>query len=457
MKADEQALIRQANERLALARAVVLQKAPYLMHLIYGFMPQPVLNNPIINTLAVTKNMVLFFNPVWVIAQKETRLAAGLVHEANHILRATIDRGGFIPDRELFNKAADIPINTDLKKAGWDMDPNWLFPETYGFPEGLTSEQYYALMEKKCSGGGGKGKSAPGQSPKGKEEQERPGVGQGSCGGCAGNPSPHEDALDESAGGGRSEAEQQLFVEQTCEAIRSTTDAKMRGTLPAWMKELADAMRAPPKVPWQRKIAALVRKTTGQITSGGDDFSLSRPSKRSLVRGVLRPGMIECQPNICFILDTSGSMHIETQVRDALQEICGCMRSVGVDSAYVIQADAAVAETKKRRFTEILKMPIIGRGGTHFSPAIKKATKLRPRPDLVVYLTDGDGFAPKLPPAGMAFIWCLVPSYCSRRPARWGEVVVIQDGDHPFETRPPYDPLGDDPYDDGDDDEDAVA
>jgi predicted metal-dependent peptidase len=447
MKNDD--LIRQANERLALARAVVLQKAPYLMHLIYGFMPQPIFNHPIITTLAVTKNLVLFHNPVWVVLQKETRLAAGLVHEANHVLRATIDRGGFIPDRALFNKAADIPINADLKKAGWDMDPMWLYPETYGFPEGLTSEQYYELLEKK-SGGGGRGKNAPGKSPKG-QENEQPGVGQGSCGGCAGNPSPEENTLDE--GGGRSEAEQQLFVEQTCEAIRATTDAKMRGSLPAWMKELAEAMRAPPKVPWQRKVAVIVRKTTGQVTSGGSDFSLSRPSKRSLVRGVLRPGMIECQPNICFILDTSGSMGLETQIRDALVEICGCMVGCGVDSAYVIQADAAVAETKKRRFNEILKMPITGRGGTHFTPAIDQATKLRPRPDIIIYMTDGDGYAPKLPPAGIAFIWCLVPSYCSRRPARWGEVVVIQDGEHPFETRPPYD-MPDDP---DEDDEDAVA
>jgi hypothetical protein len=374
----------------------------------------------------------------------------------HHILRKSHERGAKA-DKKLFNYAADLPINHDLRASGWDTSTTWLFPETYGFKPGLTAEQYYDLLKKNPppKGGGNKGKEKgkekeednPSPGGEGDSEQPQYQVGEGHCGGCVNNPEKEELEADADKQFGRTEIEQKQILDQTFEDIRgAASNARERGNIPGWMKELADKNLLPPKVPWRRKVASIVRKATGQITSGGSDFSLIRPSKRSLVRGVIRPGLIESMPIVVYIIDTSGSMDTQTQIRSALTETCSCMRAVGVDRAWVIQADMIVQDAKLMKASDIPGMEIKGRGGTSFIEAIDKAVELKP--NLIIYMTDGEGTAPRNAPPDTAFIWCLVPSPWSRRPAAWGHVVVVEDGAHPFEK-----PNDDDVNDD--DDEDA--
>lgn len=432
------------EEQLACARAVIFKNAPYLMTLVYGLIPKAC---PPVGTLAVTKGMVMLYNPEFVTANTETRLAAGLMHEVQHILRDHLTRGETVPDPALFNIAGDLPINEDLKQAGWDTSDDWFYPDTFQFQPGLTAEDYYEMLQKqqeqqqkqqkgKTQGTGTEGE-AGGSGGDGDKDKQKQGVGRGHCGGCSGNPGEGEDEQDEKDDGqgpaGRTEVDKKRIIDETCEQIKAAAQ-KGRGSVPGWLKELADKVLMPPKVPWQRKVQRAVKKSTGQIVAGGLDYSMSRPNKRSYVRGLVRPSMIECTPEICFIIDTSGSMDIDTQIRDAIRETCGCMKACGVDTAWVIQADVDVKKAKRMRINGIRSMPIEGRGGTSFIESIDVATKLRPRPNLIIYMTDGDGEAPERPPPGMDFIWCLVPSHWARPPAKWGHIIVVEDGIHPFEN-----------------------
>jgi hypothetical protein len=60
-----------AEHKLALARAYIQKKAPYLMATVYGMIPKPVIG---IKTLAVTRGMVLMYEPDYVAAQTASRL-----------------------------------------------------------------------------------------------------------------------------------------------------------------------------------------------------------------------------------------------------------------------------------------------------------------------------------------------------------------------------------------------
>jgi predicted metal-dependent peptidase len=126
-------------------------------------------------------------------------------------------------------------------------------------------------------------------------------------------------------------------------------------------------------------------------------------------------------------------------------EFVAIMKQLGIPEAWFMDADAAVSSPpKKIKVNDLLTMPFHGGGGTDFRPAIDLAIKLKPRPDIIVYSTDGDGAAPKFAPPGVEFIWCIVPTPYGRRPAPWGHLVICADDQ---ELRDPY------LFDDDDDDD----
>jgi predicted metal-dependent peptidase len=145
--------------------------------------------------------------------------------------------------------------------------------------------------------------------------------------------------------------------------------------------------------------------------------------------------MIDRKVVVGLVEDSSGSMG-KKQFLAARAEMAGIFKQLGISDAWFMDADAAVAHEPKRiRLRELATLPVVGRGGTDFRPAIKKIRELRPKPDICIYLTDGDGTAPANPPQDLEVVWCIVPSHNGRRPARWGHLVVVSDDQ---ELREPY-------------------
>jgi predicted metal-dependent peptidase len=142
---------------------------------------------------------------------------------------------------------------------------------------------------------------------------------------------------------------------------------------------------------------------------------------------MIRPGLIENVPIVGFVLDTSGSMGKE-QLLASVLEAGKILEALGIDEVWFAEADAAIAmQFRIINAGALRKLRIHGGGGTDFSPALDLAGKLNPRPDILIYFTDGDGYAPAAPPRGMEVVWCIVPSYYNRRPAKWGHAVLITD------------------------------
>jgi predicted metal-dependent peptidase len=470
-------------EALAAARAYLCHKAPYFSASVYGLVPK-VLPNMLargaLGGFGVTKGMVLYMDPTFFLDFLEstvdpslglverrktlTAMRGGLLaHEIMHILR-DIDRVEAMPNRELANIAFDIPINHDLEQAGFSLPPGGVFPRTFGFPEGLTGEQYYDLLMQNmpkvhqfCGGQFGQGasgeESAGGQgdgqgdkdgdsgggasgggSDGSHEHQDKRGPAAGRCGSCAGGAidAGTEQQLDAEIG--RSPADRNRLRDETLREIKNAASMG-RGTVPSSLEELLKEKPGKSVVPWRLKLARIVRRATGRIVCGQADFSMRRPSKKSFTRGIIRPGMIERKVEVGFVEDSSGSMGAQ-QLLAARAEAAGVFKQLGISDAWFMDADAAVAaEPQRIRMRDVATLPVHGRGGTDFRPGIKRMRELKPKPDICIYLTDGDGTAPEYPPQDMEVVWCIVPTRNGRKPANWGHLVVVSDDQ---ELREPY-------------------
>ncbi len=67
-----------------------------------------------------------------------------------------------------------------------------------------------------------------------------------------------------------------------------------------------------------------------------------------------------------------------------------------------------------------------GGGGTDFRPIFQDVKQARPRPDVLVVMTDGCGPAPEVDPKTAHTIWLLVGDYV-RHPAAWGDYIEIKE------------------------------
>lgn len=417
---------RTPEDKLAEFRAVVRLKAGFVSSILYGLIPYFIEG---FGTMAVTPGLVHIIDPKWIMKFNEFQGAFLYMHEISHVFRDTAGRRGD-RDQKIFNKAADIAINDDLIAAGWTPpggEDAPLTSDTYGFPKGLTAEEYYDLLLQQEQN----------------KPHDPPHFCSGHCGGIAGNPGELESKLDQEVG--RSQLDKKAIQRQALDDLRQAA-AKNRGNMPAGLRALITLDKKRSKIPWPRKMALILRRTTGQIQSGGFDFSISRPSHSSYARGIPRPGLVQQEPTILFAEDTSGSMG-QAQTKAARREARAIMLSLGIDKVWWLPVDAAVAAAPRLiSVRDLERMPVHGGGGTDFRPAFDAAAKLRPRPDILIYLTDGDGTAPETAPPGMVVLWCIVASYYNKRPASWGHAVIMRQE----EDKNEYPQFGDDEDDEDD-------
>ncbi len=442
-------------EKFALARAWLDNHAVYLATTYESFIVHFV---PGVKTMGVTRGYVLYADPVWLLSDPDINgsdgheyLAADLLHECGHIMR-DMDRLDAIANwfmgkgfdkktaHEWANIAGDMPINQDILDQGLKMHKWVITPDTFDFDHGLTMEGYAQKLfenkkqvEEKLNGKSGKGgngdkkgEQAQGKgSGGGKDDEQRKGrIGAGCCGGMGGNPNEElEKTLDQTVG--RDEYDQERIQYETAEAIKEYQAANGMGSTPGFIVEkLPPRRKEKPNINWQRECKYLLRRCTGSVVRGGSDYSLRRPSKRSMMLGVIRPGLIDQKPVISIKVDSSASMGTK-QLNSAKDVVCSVLEQLGIDQVLFQWADVVAHETPQ--LVSIKDIPVldaVGRGGTSFVQPLMEEAARRPPPDLTIYITDGDGRAPDTCPPGLKVVWCIVPTPYGRRPADWGHLVV---------------------------------
>jgi predicted metal-dependent peptidase len=394
--------------KLAKGRAIVRKRAPYLSALLYGLIP---VEAPECPTMFVTPGLVMGYNPKFVEACTDELIAGCLAHEVNHPLRKTHERLATLQgDAYIKNVAADIPINEDLRNGEFCLPDFACFPETYGLPKGWTTEKYYeALLQM--------------QQQQTLPHRGEPKVTGGQCGGGAGNSANPEVEKQLDAKYGRTKVDVMGKIAQAASDYKAT---KQRGFISADMQEVLILLSSPAKVRWINVLRHNLSAAYTQITHGGADYSLNRPSVRAFTRDetVISPGLVAYEPTVMLCLDTSGSMQT-LELSTSFREIAGVIKALNINYVWFVEADSDVACKPRRLSLQNLRtITIHGRGGTDFRPAIKYAEKARPRPDILIYFTDGDGFVDSAPPKGIHVVWCVIGK---TKPAPWGKVIYVDD------------------------------
>lgn len=396
---------RAALMALAKARAVVRQKMPYLSSAVLTMTP---VASDIVPTMGVTDGLTLFYNRAWVIAQKTDELAGVHVHEVMHVVHKHYDRRGEGRDQRRWNIAGDIAINPTILKEELKLPEGHLLPGRYGLQEGLTIEQYYDLLENKLSielgGSDGEGDVCQGN------------CGSVACGsgGGAGKPAHSED---------RPKSEVAQIVKEVRRAIKEHVRSHPGHH---WGLSIDELDADDSKVPWQQVLRHVLRRNASRICSGATDYSMTKLSRRSFQVEYPLPGLIDRKLEPAIAIDTSGSMS-ESRLRAALGEAVGIFRASGAHDVWLIECDCRIAAKPRRvAMRSLLHAKLHGGGGTSFDPVLHEVEKLRPRPRLLVYLTDGEGSA-SYRPKGVEVVWGVVGGFTEwLRNAGWENVVAIE-------------------------------
>jgi predicted metal-dependent peptidase len=420
-------------DKLQAARLRLATERPYMGTALYTLVP---VERPGLGTLAVDKWWRLYYDPEAVATWDVIHLAGVLYHEIAHLLRAHHERFEHA-EKITANVSTDIEINDDIRDEGVQLPEGALYPEAFNLPAGLLAEEYYAKLTQGQQGQQGGNSAAQGSrkrqrrtrssaaqggdkhqqddsAPTGegsadgqqgqnaaaqaggsgqeqKASQSNSGTGKpaptcGRCGSCAhGHQEPWELGSPESSGvPGVSEAEAEVIRRQVAhEIVRIATQSKERGSVPAhWRRWAEEKLR--PKVDWRRQLRSAVRAALATVT-GAADYSYRKLPRRRLP-GIITPGLVQPVPEVAIVVDTSGSMG-DNLLAQALAEMHGVLRATGTHGATVLAVDAAV-HTAQRVF-DPRQVKLVGGGGTDMRVGIDAALKLRPRPHVIIVLTDG--------------------------------------------------------------------
>ena len=196
--------------------------------------------------------------------------------------------------------------------------------------------------------------------------------------------------------------------------------AKGRGTLPLGIeKYLAEEMEA--SLDWRQVLLEYV-----SMQMRGERKWLP-PNRRFVYEGLYLPGRARrTSIKLVVALDTSGSTTDELpQFMGELREMASTFDEYDVT---VIQCDCKIHNVKKYMTDsapfESGEFRFVGMGGTDLRPPFEYVRdEMDEVPTVLIYLTDGDGPAPELPPE-YPVIWCITPD--GTPPVDWGIAIHMR-------------------------------
>lgn len=465
--------LRELQNRLSAVRAAAVESWPYMQAALFRLCPRWDYRVP---TVGVDGAWRLYIGPKFFAATPIGELAVVLVgHELQHALLDHAERltqyrgmmlesgGRLIP---LANVAHDLAINAVLDEyvrcgkeyqdrvarkirvavqvgTAYDLAvpggalraQNFKDKDGQPFPLGMTSEVYAALLAalppsgkgaRGGAAGGGKGGSkdqspAPGDGPPGdpgKEPCHRCGSGAGDHG------APWEDPTDPDPNdpdSGVTAGERDAIGRQVARAIEEHT-AKQIGSVPGHLRQWAKIRLEPPKVPWQRELAAVVR-SAANWAAGLADYTYTRRNRRQ-AGDVILAGFRKPVPPVVNVLDTSGSMS-SNDYKNAFSELAGLYKAIGLPRMPVIACDAGAHAVQW--ISRLDQLETVGGGGTDMPVGIRAAVREKAR--VVVVLTDGYTRWDMDHPPGVRVIACITtPKGKAATPPDWIRTVYCGAG-----------------------------
>jgi predicted metal-dependent peptidase len=369
---------------------------PYLASAVFG---ARVAAAPGIGTVAVDPGWRLWADPELTAGWTPAQFGSVLVHHVCHLLREHGQRAGLAgvrPDESRsWIRAADAEINDDMVPAGLQLPGDPVLPHHLGCAPGQLAEQYFSTRLSAAPGGqqgvDGNDGDANGSGDDGDAHGNAGTVGLDCGSGADGFGRPWQRAQPETLSPWQARLLQRLVAQQCVAAD------KQAGNVPAGLLRWASDVLQP-KVDWRRALAAELRKAVAD-TAGAVDYSYRRPSRRAAAAGnVVLPALRRPVPEVAVVCDTSGSMS-DDLLAASLAEVQGLLGTLGMArSLRVLACDTAVGPAQ--RVSTAHQVALVGGGGTDMGAGIAAAGALRPRPAVIVVLTDGYTPWPDEPPRG---------------------------------------------------------
>lgn len=353
------------RQKWAAARVWAARQAPYLASAVLALQPVEVEAGKYgLTSFPTDPQWHIYLDPRVVAETEVPEIGFWLLHQVTHLLRHHADRypGG---DPKTWNVAGDAEINDDLHTDALVVPDQAVTPRKLDMPEGWIAEQYWEKLN---------------------EEPPDPSCDCGT--GADGQP---RDWNCEQPG--LSSLSEKLLGQDVARRIKEHQQS--RGDVPAGWQRWADEVLEP-VVDWRQVLRSAVRRGIADI-AGRVDFTYRRPSRRP-VPDVILPSLRQPLPTVAVVIDTSGSMS-DGMLSQILGEVAGLLGSLGVarNRLHVVCCDAKAYAAQ--RVLNAHEVKLLGGGGTDMGEGIKAAGELKPRPDLILVLTDGHTPWPKPPKA----------------------------------------------------------
>ncbi|WP_030666986.1 VWA-like domain-containing protein [Streptomyces rimosus] len=305
-----------------------------------------------------------------------------LLHHVGHLVRRHASRSPVKPGNgggthaaglageeraHRWNQAADAEINDDLEAEDLPVPDGVISPKALGLPDNRMAEEYVPMLDVLAEAMGRGGKALA-------EAID--------CGSAAdGRPREYE----ESGGGGLSELDKELLERSIAVGIQDRISA--RSEVPSGWQRWAGE-RLAPQVNWRSRLGALIRRGLSAV-AGNTDFSHRRPSRRAgAYTDIVPPALVSPVPDTVLVVDTSGS--VTNAVLDRLlAEVTAIITGVAGPNRRLRALCCDMTPYPVQTVRRAEDITLVGGGGTDMRAGIEAAAHLRPRPDLIVVLTDG--------------------------------------------------------------------
>lgn len=333
---------------------------------------------------AATDGRCLYYDSSFVSTLSREECVFLVAHEVMHCALGHLWRRGD-RDRERWNVAIDLTVNTALVDAGLTMPAGGLYDAKL---RNKSAEEVYARLPDTVY-----------RSPFDMHLESSDRIG---------TPQP---------GSAHAKAAWALRARQ------ALTAAKGNGEVPAGLERLIGAScRA--QVDWRSLLAMFI------IRNARNDYTWFPPNRRFLGRGFILPSLRSQMGDVVVGLDTSGSIS-QSDLDAFVAEIRSISAMLPVRLT-LMACDAEVQEVLSFDMHESVNVPAVrGGGGTDFKPVFDRVEREGMDPTCLVYLTDGLGTYPT-EPAPYPVLWVIRRPFSDQQQTwaaatpPWGMVVTVE-------------------------------
>jgi predicted metal-dependent peptidase len=196
------------------------------------------------------------------------------------------------------------------------------------------------------------------------------------------------------------------------------------GSVPGELKDSLDVRFNPQPDPWDVLRTAVCRAIASPV--GAIDYTLRRFSRRQQADGPRLRGVVRHTPNAVVILDTSGSMRLQSP--SVLRDRALAVIERGVRRLTAVTVVCGDTHVRSREVVRSVKgMGITGGGGTNMDAVVEKVDQ-EMRPDAIIVVTDCETDWPKQKTRARLVVAAVKGSYDQFPVPAWATLVDVTKG-----------------------------